>query len=334
MPRAHRPLLRVAALTAALVTHASHAASPLALPPGTGLCAAVQAHLQAGRLAELESDAVRDVRIGGRRANVRMRTEGTGLAPFAEITDASTGEAFDPGLGELHGEPRGDGSIVTWRGRHHVLLMGREQAGGYTVALDGGPSCEIDHERTEQVAPDSVEPRVCLSLLQGDGPAQADFTRTAMLSDDDLAVRWHGDVGPVAATGTARLDIANDGRPVDVVQLTTPLRQPDACIARLWDVLGAQGTRLADDGERRALAARGIVASDPAAGADCYSEMHFLLDGRRVLLETLEHAQSDEANPTVRHVEVVEHGQLRGVCETTSTDQWRVTPGAPAPAVH
>lgn len=325
------PRLRLAALFALLACGGAFAATPLPLPPGTGMCAALQAYQQAGRLAELESNEVRGLRIAGRRANVEIRSAGTGLAPYASVTDADTGEEFDPELGELHGEPRGDGAIVSHGGLHHVLLLAREGAGGHSVALDGGPSCDIGHERTEQVAPSSLEPAVCQRILHGNEPTEIEFSQPTAISDEALAARWNDRY--VTAAGAASLDIANDDRPVDVVQLKTTLRQPDACTALLWDVLASHGSRLANDAERRALDKRGIAPDAPAGGADCYGETHFLRDGRRVLIESLDHAQSDTAAAYARHVEVIEHGVRRGVCETRSADDWSVTPAAPdAPA--
>ena len=326
------PRLRLAALLALLAGGSAFAATPLPLPPGTGMCAALQAYLQAGRLAELESHEARGLRIAGHGANVEIRSAGTGLAPYAWVTDADTGEEFDPALGELHGEPRGDGAIVSHGGLHHVLLLGREGAGGYSVALDGGPSCDIEHERTERVAPSSPEPQVCRRILHGDGPTEIEFSQPTTISDEALAARWND--RQVTAAGAARVDVANDGRPVDVVQLQTTLRQPDACTALLWDVLAAQGSRLANDAERRVLDQRGIVADAPAGGADCYGETHFLRDGRRVLIESLDHTQSDTAAAYSRHVEVIEHGVRRGVCETVSAADWRVTPTAPDAAAR
>ena len=330
MPRI--PRLRLAALFASLASGSAFAATPLPLPPGTGMCAALQAYLQAGRLAELESSAVRGLRIAGHRANVEIRSAGTGLAPYAWVTDADTDEAFEPALGELHGEPRGDGAIVSHGGLHHVLLLAREGAGGYSVALDGGPSCDVEHGRTEQVAPSSIEPQVCQRILHGTAPTEIEFSQPTTISDEALAARWKD--RQVTAAGAVSLDIANDGRPVDVVQLQTTLRQPDACTARLWDVLAAHGSRLANDVERGALTKRGIVADDPAGGADCYSETHFLRDGRRVLIESLDHTQSDTAAARARHVEVIEHGVRRGICETASANDWRVTPASPDAAAR
>lgn len=332
MPPSRRRLLG-ALLLSSLAGGSALAVEPLPLPRGAGMCAALQAYLKAGRLRDLESSALRGVQVAGRRANIEIRYEGTGLAPRAVVTDADSGEEFDSGLAGLDGEPRGDGAIVTWGALHHVLLLAREGKGGSTTALDGGPSCDIERAQDERVAAASEEPAVCRRLLSGDAPAEVAFDGPVAIPQAALAVRWNGDAGGVAAVGTARLDIANDGLPVDVVQLTTTLRQPDACTARLWDVLADHGRRLANETERRALAARGIVASDPAAGADCYSETHFLRDGRRVLVETLEHSQSDDADPSSRRVDAIEHGQLHGVCATEFSDDWRVTPATPG-ATH
>ena len=326
------PRLRLVALIASLACGRALAATPLPLPPNAGMCAALQAYLQAGRLGELESNEVRGLRIAGHRANVEIRSAGTGLAPYAWVTDADTGEEFDPALGELHGEPRGDGAIVSHGGLHHVVLLGREGAGGYSVALDGGPSCDIEHERTEQVAASSTEPQVCQRILHGDGPTEIELSQPTTIPDVALAARWGNRY--VTAIGAARVDLANDGRPVDLVQLKTTLRQPDLCAALLWDVLAAQGSRLANAAERRVLDRRGIVADDPAGGADCYGETHFLRDGRRVLIESLDHTQSDTVAAYSRHVEVIEHGARRGVCETASADDWRVTPASPTAAAR
>jgi hypothetical protein len=333
----HPLRLTFAPALAALLAGASHAcgaATPLALPPDAGMCVALEAYLKAGRLQELETPGVQRLHVGGRTVNVDIRYAGTGLAPHAVVTDPDTGEEIDAGLGDLDGEVRGDGAIVTFRGLHHVLLTARENTGGLSVALDGGPSCEIEHLRTEEVVSTSPQPGICRRLVRGDGPVDVGFTQPVAISDEALAVRWNGDAGPVEATGAAQLDVANDGHPLQLVQLTTSLRQPDLCVARLWDVLADHGMRLANDAERRALAARGVVASAPADGADCYTETHFLLDGRRVLIESLGHAQSDASNPGERQVDTIDRGRLRAVCQTTSVDDWRVTPKVASDAAH
>lgn len=322
--------LRPVALLASLACGSALAATPLPLPPGTGMCAALQAYLRADRLRELVSDKAQGLQIAGHRASVEIHFEGTGLAPSALITDMDTGEPFDTGLGSIDGEPRGDGAVVTWGGLHQVLLMARENKGGATVALDGGESCAIEHALDERVAPSSVEPGLCRRILRGRGPKEIQFARPVTLTEESLAARWHGELHDVTPVGAARVDIANDGKPVDVVQMTTSLRQPDICTVRLWDVLSADGKRLANDAERRSLAARGIVVDETGGSIGCYGETHFLLDGKRVLLETLEHSQSNDGDPDVRRVDVVEHGRLRRACETTSTQAWNVTPVPPA----
>jgi hypothetical protein len=312
---------------------ASWTSAPPPLPAGSGMCGALQAWLRAGRLPELESRAAQGLVIKDRRANVTIRYEGTGLAPNVVLSDAGSGDEFDAGLGELGGDARGDAAIVSFAGRHHVLFVDRGNGGGRTVALDGGESCEVVRTRTESVEPASAEPAVCRRMLSGDGPKEVDFSTPVDLPNDELAQRWNGDLGGVQVVGSARLDVANDGRPVHVVQLTAVIRQPDACIVRLHDLLGTDGIHLASDKERRALAARGIVGDDPASPqADCYGETHYVVDGKRVLIETTQHAQGDDSRPDARSVSVDEHGQVREVCTTAFTDVWTVTPTAPEPS--
>ena len=182
----------------------------------------------------------------------------------------------------------------------------------------------------ERVAPSSIEPGLCRRILQGRGPKEIQFTRAVTLTEEALADRWHDELHDVRPIGAAGVDIANDGKPVDVVQMTTSLRQPGICTVRLWDVLAADGKRLADDAERRLLAAHGIAVDETGGSIGCYGETHFLLDGKRVLLEALEHSQSEDDDPDVRRVDVVEHGRLRRLCETVSTRTWNVTPVPPA----
>jgi hypothetical protein len=322
------PRFRLLALLAWLCTLAADAA-----PARPGVCDVLQAHLQAGTLNDLRIDTPLSLALQGRRATLTFRSEGTGLVPNLVVTDANTGEAFDPGLGDLAGDVRGDAFIIRVAGRHHVLFMERGNGTGNTVPLEGGESCTAERTRVESVAPTSAEPAVCRRILSGRGIAEVEFKRPLRLDDDALEQRWGVSPMGAQAVASATLDIANDGHPVQVARLTGRLRMPDTCSVQLHDLLSADGARLANDAERRALQARGIVGDDPSQwDADCYHETHYLLDGQRVLIEMREHEASDEAKPSARSVSVAERGRVRPVCDITFADRWSVTPAAPGGA--
>ncbi len=326
----HRPA--VAALLTAVACVGANAVTPVE----PSVCAVLQAHLQADTLRELMVEPPLTLALNGRRATLTFRSEGTGLASNLVVTDAGTGEQFDPGLGEMSGDVRGDAVLIQLAGRHQVLFMARGNDAGSTLALDGGESCTVSRTRTASVAPTSTEPALCRRILSGEHLREIEFRQPVAIDDEVLAQRWDSDVmGGTHAIGSAWVDVANDRKPVRMALLEAHMRQPDICSVSLHDLLSADGKRLATDTERRTLAARGIVGDDPAqVEADCYGETHYLVDGKRVLIESLEHDQSDPDKVFARHVSINERGRVHEVCDFSFANEWTATPSPPEDATR
>jgi len=163
--------------------------------------------------------------------------------------------------------------------------------------------------------------------MTSDDIREVAFTDPPEISDDVLATRWSGQYSGVHAVASALVDMANTGQPVRVLRMETDLRQPDLCTVQLHELLGIDGRRLPDEVERAALDKLGIHGDDPMQpDADCHGETHYLVQGHRTLVESLEHSQSDTNAPDGRRVEINERGQWRQLCATKSVSRWLVAP--------
>ena len=302
--------------------------APPALPPHAGVCATVAAYLRADRLTELQSARAQGLAIDGRRVDARFEYEGTGIAPHLHYKDASSGEDIET---EVGGDTHTDGALLALGGHHQALVSTRGIQEATLVALDGGEGCDIEGDRVESVAPESAEPAFCRRVVAGTGLREIELDEPSPITEEALAVRWTGEMSGVQAQGSALVDLANDGRPVRLLRITTQIRQPDTCTVQLVELASADGKRLATDAERRALAARGIEADDPQQpAADCYGERHYLVDGARTVVESLGHSPGDAARPFGRSVDIDERGKWRTLCVSSFEQRWTVKPSAPA----
>ncbi len=295
---------------------------PHAGPPGD-VCRVIKGYLDADRVMELMSASAEHLRIATGMVNVAIHSEGTGLAP--RVVAAHEADGAEEVLAE--GDPRADAAIVGTGDDVQVLILDRGLKTGFTVPLTGHPGCDLSRDAGEVVSADSAEPAVCRSLIASDDIHEVAFDDPPQIPDDALATRWSGAFSGVHAVASALVDIANTGRAVRVLRMETSLRQPDLCTVQLHEILSTDGRRLPDAAELATLEKLAIHADDPLnPGADCYGETHYLVQGHRTLVESLQHSRSDMNTPDERRVDINERGQWRQLCATRSVSHWLVAP--------
>jgi hypothetical protein len=206
-------------------------------------CEAIASHANAGRLQDLVANSATGVAMGGQRLDLAFTTEGTAHAPAVYAFDAATDRQVELELFEEHSLWGGDLlGLVTHEEGAHVLHYRDFRHPVRTFSFGDGPRCAFRATTVERVGPKAKEPALCQALNRGEGPDDLEFTEEPSLVEPTW--RDNGSATTYSAGFMEPIDLANDGKPVNVVGISHDSTAGPGCTGRYFDVLDADGERL------------------------------------------------------------------------------------------
>jgi hypothetical protein len=219
--------------------------------PSGKFCETIAGYANASRLGDLISSAGIGVLAQGRRIDIVFTTEGTAHVPATHAYDSESDIPVDlgtivPGIdfGDLwggdelglvvHGD---DAHILHYRDAHHPVK---------SFSLRGGDTCSFSTSTEEAIGPDAADPETCKALASGAGQDAFLFEGQAWMTREDVGQRY----GETDIAGTELVDVANDGKPVNVGKFGLSSGAGAGCDAIFFDLLDRNGTRF-EDGPKR-----------------------------------------------------------------------------------
>lgn len=225
------------------------------------LCQTIKEHANTSQLQKMIVQNMTHVPFGKRHINLETGEGGTAHMPYVEAVDAQTHELVNLSS-VLHEEDYwgGDHLGLVTDGDVVQILHYRDMLHPVaTIPVSGGPACRFEVDFRESVAPDSLEPALCNRLIRGEsiasivfeGQAQVDGKTT--ISGDSNIYGWLASDTEVGAVAT--FDVANDGAPRTVVQMSMASSAGAGCDETFYDLLDESKTHLATDDVRPQLLA-------------------------------------------------------------------------------
>lgn len=209
------------------------------------VCSAVAAYANAGRLKELVSSSASGVRMGGRRVDLYFVTEGTAHVPTVYAFDSTNDFPLKEDVIAVPGSDRFWGGdelgLVVYGDAMQVLHYRDFRHPVTTSLLTGDRACRFTTKTIEKAGRDAAEPSLCRSLIDGKGPPTVEFTTPAPIQHDAVKKRY----AETDAANMRRLDFANDGTPVNLVELQFVSGAGAGCDASFYDVVDEAGRNLA-----------------------------------------------------------------------------------------
>jgi hypothetical protein len=211
-------------------------------PGGTALCQSIAQAANEGILPALLSDAATAVLVRGQPLDIVLTTEGTAGVPavytFDSATDYPLAKVPFVGGDQLWGN---DGlALFTLNGVTAIVHDRGEQYPMEALALNGDAQCGFHTEVTERIGEHALEPALCHRLQQDTPPSELEFTAPAPIDRDEVAKTYR----ETAAAGMRRVDVANDGHPVNLLKLELSSGAGAGCDSVFYDVANSDGSQL------------------------------------------------------------------------------------------
>ena len=215
---------------------------PLEHRPRGDMCGTIVAFANAGRLDELIRSVAVDVPVGGRKLDFGFTTAGTAHVPVMQAWEAGDDRPAEvvqdasPGL-LWGGDQLG---LVMYGGEAHILHYRDAAHPVASRAVSGAQTCNFETETVERPGRDAIEPQLCKHLAEDGGPEPLDLSDPTLVKPEDVAEAY-----PVTEqTAAGKLDLFNDGAPVNLAQLHLVSGAGPGCEETFFDLLDADGTRL------------------------------------------------------------------------------------------
>ncbi|MGL5631526.1 MAG: hypothetical protein ACRDD3_04110, partial [Azovibrio sp.] len=220
--------------------------------PSKDICSAITAYTNAGRLGELVSDRAINIPKGDKRFDFVFATEGTAHVPVFYVFNATddtptNGETFSsPGAGDLWG---GDNlGLVVFQNQVHILHYRDFQHPVASMSLSGDESCNFKVTTIEKIGSKALEPALCAQLSAGKCPAPFEFSGTAQISPTDVIEKYK----ETGIEGTKKIDVANDGKPINIGAFTLESGAGSGCGEMFFDQLNTSGNQF-ESGPKQSL---------------------------------------------------------------------------------
>lgn len=208
---------------------------------GDDICRAIAGYTNAGRLQEIVAGSGVNIKAGTQRVDLVFGTEGTAHVPTVYAFDSATDFPLDeskiriPSDGDLWGND--ELGLVVYRDYAHIIHYRGLNHPVATTSLAGGKDCKFRIKTVERIGKNAIEPALCRSLIEGRGPSSIDFKRPAPIAREDVNERY----SETGANNMRFLDVANDGKPVNVAEMELTSGSGPGCDAWFYDILDKTG---------------------------------------------------------------------------------------------
>lgn len=282
--------------------------------PESGMCRAIVDFANAGRLGELIRSAATDVPAGGKKLDLLFTTEGTAHVPAVYAWDASDDHPIEnvptPGADGLWG---GDElGLIMYGGAAHILHYRDASHPVASVAVSGAQSCDFVTPTVELVGSDALEPELCAQLMEGHGPQALKFNGPMRMTHKDVSTVYP----QTALTGSRRIDVANDGNPINIGRFELSSTAGAGCDETVFDELDANAAHV-KPGPRRdqLMVLQGADSSDRYPVRPCGNQPRFFAHKGNVYFETKpsKWPPIDQWN-SYHRVTRIRQGQVEDVC--------------------
>jgi hypothetical protein len=288
-------------------------------------CQAVAAYSNAGRLKEiLYKGGAGDVPRKGRNYDISFEYNGTAHVPSITLIDADEGALAGDSIIDLSPFERlwgGDQlGLVALRGEIHILHYRDERHPVRSISFTGTGGCEFTSETEMVVGPAATELALCRDILAGKGPESIPFSTDEKPLQNEGKERYF----QTEATGTAVLDLANDGHPITVTHLDMASGAGPGCDKDFFDLLDAEGVHFSDSPLRNQLLEMQGVGDGPFDR--CGGTGRFFRYGGKLYLEFRPQSSiSFDERQQYHEVKKIEGGKVQDVCDFRFKTHVRVT---------
>ena len=243
-------------------------------------------------------------------------TQGTAHVPVVyawdEADDSSVEDFPAPDSQQLWG---GDAlGLVVYAGRSHILHYRDDAHPVASIALDGGPNCDFDTSTLEQASSDALEPELCARLDRDSAPTSLAFDGPARMTREDVS-HVYGETG---LNGSRKIDIANDGHPINVGELALDSGAGAGCDEIFFDQLDENAAHFQSGPRRDQLMA--LQEADPSGRypVHCGNQARFFVYKGAVYFENKPEKWPpiDQWN-SYHRVARIRNGQVEDVCRFT-----------------
>ena len=282
------------------------------------VCKTIAAYANANRLSDLVSDIGLDIPFGGRRIDLVFTTEGTAHVPAYYAFDTANDFPLDrddlpappAGAEDLWG---GDNlALLTYDDRHFILYHRglKHPVSGRNIA--DGALCRFKVETVETIGPKALDREFCSRLQGKNPPPTLSFKGKARISRQEVSERW----SESEVERTRMLDIANDGNPLNVAELSLSSGAGAGCDATFYDLLDTAGTSFDDGPKRDLLLKLQNISPGDRFPVRCQNKPRFFTHQGKIHFETRPTTWPpiDDWNQ-YHEVRMIDAGQVREVCD-------------------
>jgi len=293
------------------------------------VCAEIAAYTNVGRLGELLSSVGTNIPYNGRKIDLVFTTEGTAHVPTFYAFDSKTdfplkdSDMPSPPVGAENAWGGDEFGLLTYHNEGHILFYKDLQHPTSSISLVSGEMCSFGVTTSEKIGPSAAEHSLCVSLQKNDGPPEYEFYGDSPMERDDVSKTW----GESEISGTQRLDIANDGKLVNVAELEMTSGAGAGCDETFYDVVNSDATQFAVGPARDLLMKlQGAMPTNRYPILPCGNKPRFFQYKNRLYFETKPKnwPPIDKWNQYHRVTTIID-GDVRDVCdfqfETTVTSR-------------
>lgn len=273
------------------------------------ICRVISEYTNIGRLNELISFRPRGVSIGDKKYDLTFSERGTAHAPYID--------GLDSNASKLIRVPNYlDGNdylgLLVYRDTSHIIHFKDMQHPISTRDLKGNLSCRFKVTAKEKIGSHVIEPELCEKLNNGTYPPQFSFDNPVAMTRQESQSRFR-EVGP---TGMHSIDILNDGKSVNVVELVMNSGAGAGCDATFYDTTDEAGRRYTSEPARELLwALQGADPRDNYPVRPCGNDPRFFVYKGKTYFETKPKVWPPDSEINKYHrVTRVENNQVVDVC--------------------
>ncbi len=218
------------------------------------LCRVIVNYANAGRLQELVSTSATNVPVGNQLVDLVFTTAGTAHVPTIYEFNADVGQHSAahnsaipvPNAGNLWG---GDQlGLVVYRNFYHILLYRDFLHPVASNSLSGDQHCEFKTTTVERIGQDALEPKLCRQLQARHGPDLLKFGGPIWMTREDVSKKY----SEAEIAGAKLIDIANDGKPINVGRFDLASVAGPGCEEVFFDEVDRNGAHF-ESGPKRDL---------------------------------------------------------------------------------
>lgn len=282
------------------------------------VCETIAAYANANRLSDLVSDTGLDIPFGGRRIDLAFTTEGTAHVPAYYAFDTANDFPLDhddlpappAGAEDLWG---GDHlALLTYNDRHFILYHHDLKHPVSARDIANGALCRFQVETVETIGPKALDRELCTRLQGKNAPPTLSFTGQAKIPRKEVSERWsESDVERVRM-----LDMANDGTPVNVAELSLSSGAGAGCDATFYDLLDVTGTSFEEGQKRDLLLKLQNISAGERYPVRCQNKPRFFTHQGKIHFETRPATWPPVDDWNKYHdVRRVDNSEVREICD-------------------